>query len=34
MTAYTIRFLAQLKNLDLADFCRQLQANGSRVFAW
>ena len=34
MTAYTIRFLAQLKNLDLADFCAHLQATGARVFAW
>jgi TatD DNase family protein len=34
MTAYTIRFLAALKNLDLADFCTQLQVTGTRVFAW
>ena len=34
MTAYTIRYLAALKNLDVADFCSQLQANGARVFAW
>jgi hypothetical protein len=34
MTAYTIRYLAELKNLDVADFCSQLQANGARVFAW
>jgi len=34
MTAYTVRFLASLKNLDLADFCATLQATGSRVFAW
>jgi TatD DNase family protein len=34
MTAYTIRFLAALKNMDLADFCAQLQATGTRVFAW
>jgi len=34
MTAYTIRYLAALKNLDIADFCAQLQATGSRVFGW
>jgi TatD DNase family protein len=34
MTAYTIRFLAHLKNLDLADFCAQLQATGTQVFGW
>jgi TatD DNase family protein len=34
MTAYTIRYLAGLKNLDIADFCRILQATGTRVFAW
>jgi TatD DNase family protein len=34
MTAYTIRYLAALKNLDVADFCAQLQATGARVFAW
>jgi TatD DNase family protein len=34
MTAYTIRYLAALKNLDLTDFCAQLQATGARVFAW
>lgn len=34
MTAYTIRFLAGLKGLDVADFCAVLQATGSRVFAW
>jgi TatD DNase family protein len=34
MTAYTIRFLAELKNLDAADFCAHLQATGARVFAW
>jgi TatD DNase family protein len=34
MTAYTIRFLAALKNLDLTDFCATLQQTGSRVFAW
>jgi TatD DNase family protein len=34
MTAHTIRFLAELKGLDLADFCRTLQATGARVFGW
>jgi len=34
MTAYTIRYLAALKNLEITDFCRQLQATGSRVFGW
>ena len=34
MAAHTIRFLAELKNLDLAEFCARLQATGSRVFAW
>jgi TatD DNase family protein len=34
MTAYTIRYLADLKKLDVADFCATLQATGARVFAW
>jgi TatD DNase family protein len=34
MTAYTIRFLAAQKNIDIADFCLQLQETGSRVFGW
>ena len=34
MTAHTIRFLAGLKGLDLAGFCRTLQATGARVFGW
>ena len=34
MTAYTIRYLAALKDMDLADFCAQLQATGARVFGW
>jgi TatD DNase family protein len=34
LTAYTIRFLAALKNLDVADFCATLQVTGARVFAW
>jgi TatD DNase family protein len=34
ITAHTVRFLASLKNLDLADFCAALQSTGVRVFAW
>jgi TatD DNase family protein len=34
MTAHTIRYLAALKNLDIADFCATLQATGTRVFGW
>ena len=34
MTAYTIRFLAGLKNLDISDFCADLQMTGNRVFGW
>jgi TatD DNase family protein len=34
VTAYTIRYLAELKNMDIADFCGTLQATGSRVFGW
>src|ERR1700677_4006157 len=34
MTAYTIRYLADLKKLDVADFCATLQATGTRVFGW
>jgi TatD DNase family protein len=34
LTAYTVRYLAALKDLDLSDFCVTLQATGARVFAW
>ena len=34
LTAYTVRFLAGLKNLDITDFCATLQATGTRVFHW
>jgi len=34
MTAYTIRFLAELKKLDVAEICGVLQSTGARVFAW
>jgi TatD DNase family protein len=32
--AHTVRFLAELKNLDVSDFCATLQATGARVFGW
>jgi TatD DNase family protein len=34
MTAYTIRFLAELKGIDLAEFCDIITANAQRVFGW
>jgi TatD DNase family protein len=34
MTAHTVRFLSDLKGLNLADFCAQLQSTGKRVFRW
>jgi TatD DNase family protein len=34
MTAHTVRFIAGLKGMPVADFCAQLQATGSRVFHW
>jgi TatD DNase family protein len=34
MTAYTVRFLAALKNLDVPDLCDRLQTTGARVFGW
>jgi TatD DNase family protein len=34
LTAYTIRFLAELKELDTTDFCVILQRTGARVFSW
>ena len=34
MTAYTIRYLAALKNIDVADFCARLQSTGKAVFRW
>ena len=34
MTAHTIRFLAELKNLAVSDFCAHLQSTGARVFGW
>ena len=34
LTAYTIRYLAGLKKMDVADFCRQLQNTGAQIFGW
>jgi len=34
LTADTIRFLAELKGIDLPEFCTHLQSNGRRVFGW
>jgi TatD DNase family protein len=34
MAAYTIRFLAGLKGIDLGEFCDTLTANAARVFGW
>ena len=34
MTAHTVRYLAALKGIELADFCVQLQATGTRAFRW
>ena len=34
MTAYTIRFLADLKNVPVDEFCAHLQSTAARTFAW
>jgi TatD DNase family protein len=34
MVAHTIRFLADLKQIPLAEFCARLQSTAARVFAW
>jgi TatD DNase family protein len=34
MVAHTIRFLAELKQIDIADFCAHLQSTAARTFAW
>jgi len=34
MTAHTVRFLAELKDMPVAYFCAVLQATGTRVFRW
>jgi TatD DNase family protein len=34
MTAHTIRALAALKHMDVADLCTHIQSTGARVFGW
>jgi TatD DNase family protein len=34
MVAHTIRFLADLKNVPLDEFCTHLQSTATRVFGW
>ena len=34
MTAHTVRFLAEIKAMDVADLCRHLQSTGARAFGW
>jgi TatD DNase family protein len=34
MTAYTLRFLAELKGIGLGEFCDIVSANAQRVFGW
>ena len=34
MTAHTVRFLASLKSLEVADLCERLQSTGARAFGW
>jgi TatD DNase family protein len=34
MTAYTVRFLASVKGMDVPGLCEHLQATGARVFGW
>jgi TatD DNase family protein len=34
MVAHTIRFLAELKQIPLAEFCATLQSTAARTFAW
>jgi TatD DNase family protein len=34
MTAHTIRALAALKHMDVADLCTRIQSTGARVFGW
>jgi TatD DNase family protein len=34
MTAHTIRFLAEVKGMAVADLCAHLVANGNRAFRW
>jgi TatD DNase family protein len=34
MTAHTVRALAALKHMDVADLCTHIQSTGARVFGW
>jgi TatD DNase family protein len=34
MTAHTVRFLAAVKGMDVADLCRHIQSTGARTFGW
>ncbi len=34
MTAHTVRALAALKHMDVADLCMHIQSTGARVFGW
>jgi TatD DNase family protein len=34
MTAHTIRALAAVKGMDVADLCEHIRATGARLFAW
>jgi TatD DNase family protein len=34
MTAHTVRALAALKHMDVADLCTHIQSTGARVFRW
>jgi TatD DNase family protein len=34
MTAHTVRALAAVKDMDVADLCRHIQSTGARVFGW
>jgi TatD DNase family protein len=34
MTAHTIRALAALKGMDVADLCEHIRATGARLFGW
>ena len=34
MTAHTVRALAAVKDMDVADLCTHIQSTGARVFGW
>ncbi len=34
MTAHTVRALASVKRMDVADLCRHMQSTGARAFGW